>query len=839
MYNIKEFTTSVITDEPCHLPIDAVLLRKCMTRSVAPQGYIAQMYKRTTENTLTMNFKRDKKYKKYDRAWCNASPVSLHSPVRAGLFGNLTVIDQSTAQPRAMVSALLADKNELAPRESFAALFHYVEHKSTERQRVADLYYDGDLRQAKALYQKITFGGSNPHPKDKQLRDYCNNLRAFANMVCVANPKMMAKVTKIKEKAEHPTADVSMCTLALYGRNVEQQITEATISYLIDSNIIKDREFASMHDGVMFVNSSKKDTQTIITEVNAHIKNTMGFDVQYEHEDYTEAQTAFFDSLDNVTYECEEQYKTKFCRDYFATLSNHAEQKAYWELHFCFCIDQCKTGQLLTRDVLLSDGTHETERSLRWFSDKDLLSAYGNLDHVTEVNSFTGKPEKFVKVWLSLSDRRQYNYVDVKPYAGEYIAGKGCTPDTYNAFVGYPSYIWGDTTEYSEPEMAKLLNPFFTMCMHLVGCKGYDSRGRFPSFEQLAEVDKSKFDTLMYLIGHRIMHPSADKKPYAVLIQSIQGTGKNTLCDVIARIVGVSHYKCSSKIDDFCGDHAEGFLGKLFCIMNEAEISKTGKHKNAIKELISEEKSTCNAKYQRPFEYAVLAMIIVLSNESCPINLDTSGKDRRWMVFEANDFCARRWGESVWKAMHKHFKSHEFLRALKQFFMKLDYENYNYKTAKRINNKTAAYKKVAYYFYPSELLFIQDYIETGKYNTFTTPTPFYDTFDKQICVNARDFFEYAQSYYKDTNNESASAKSYKSFNSVISKFNMPIEKVSSKTSAKCAQWQFNPKHLYSWLITNDYIDEDTLDDCVKNALAGVTIPEDMVELDIDELGFDI
>ncbi len=835
MFTIKAIENSAITAEPCYLPVCSTLLKKCMNRSTDSQAYIRKMFKNTTNEMLEMTFAREKKYKKYDRAYCPASPVSLAVNVRAGLFGNLTCIDQSLAQPRAMVSALLNDSTfEGDVREEFAALFHYVENKNEERQRVADTYYNGDIKKAKGLYQKLTFGGGNDFPQDKQLKDYGNNLRHFANMVCAENPAILSKVKK-----DCKNKNVNMALLTLYGRNVEQQITECAVRYMIDNNIINDRQFASMHDGIMYASrESPADLAGTIQEINDHVKNTLGFDVQFEKEDYSEKQKAFFEQMDNHTFDCPEEYKIKFSRDYFTSLKTHDDQKAYWELHFSFCVDQCKTGQLLTKDVRLSDGTIETERRLRWFNDKDLMSAYGNLDHASQVNKITGKPEKFVKIWLTLEDRRQYNHVDVLPYPSHYIPGKGCTEDTYNAFVGYPKYIWGDTKHYSDDEMRKLLNPFFTMCMHLVGCKGYDARGRFCE-ESLTDEDRAKFNTLMFLLGHRIMHPSEDKKAYAVLIKSIQGTGKNTLFDVICRLVGASHYKCSSKVEDFCGDHAEGFLGKLFCVMNEAEISRTGKHKNAIKELISEQKSTCNVKYQRPFEYAVRAMIIVLSNESCPINLDTTGKDRRWIVLEANDFCAKRWGENVWKAMHAHFRSHDFLRALKQYFMSLDYDAFDYKNAKKMNNKTEAYRKVACYFYPSELLFIQDYIEQCRYIPFDTVNdkPFYDTFDRAVCVNAKDFYDAAQAYYKDTNNDRAQTKSYKQFNSVIAKFNMPIDKKTSTTASKCAQWSFNPKIVYHWLLSNDYIDEDTLDDAVKNIINGITTDDH--ELNMDDLGFDI
>jgi len=821
MLQLKNLDDSIICDGPCYLPVDSNLLKKCIRKSVDSSAYLKKMFKNTSNDMLEMQFNRDKKYKKFDRAYSPASPVNLQRDVRAGLFGGLACIDQSLAQPRAMVSALLSLEGSclVQTREEFSGLFHYVENKNTERQRVADEYFNGNIKKAKGLYQSLTFGGGNPYPQDKQLKVYSNNLRHFANLVCMENPKQFEQLKK--DKTNKSKNNITQM-LTLFGRNVEQQITECAIKFMIEKGYIKNRQFASTYDGIMFV-CHEFDIKQIIHEVNHYVKITIGFDAVFEPEDYTEKQKEFLKKIDDDNVlDVPEQYKQKFEREYFTNLKTHEEMKQYWEMHFYFCIDQCKTGQLLTKDVFLKDGTIETERSLRWFSDKDLLSAYGNLDHCSEVNKVSGKPEKWVKIWLSLEDRRSYNHVDVIPYPSHYIPHKLSTKDTYNAFVGYPKYIWGNTDKYDDEKMQKLLKPFFLMVMHLCGCKTFDKMGRFDN-DNLTEDDKMKFLTVMHLIGHRIMHPSDEKKAYALLIQSIQGTGKNTLFDVICRLVGASHYKCSSKVEDFCGDHAEGFLGKLFCVMNEAEISKTGKHKNTIKELISEEKSTCNIKYQRPFEYAVRAMVVVLSNESCPVNLDTAGKDRRWIVMEANEFCAKRWGSDMWKFLHNHFKKPEFLRALKQYFQGLNYNAFDYKNAKKQNNKTEAYKKLASYFIPSELLFIQDYIETSKYTemTFTEQNikPFYDTFDCDVKIRARDFFECAQQYYKETNNDRAQTKTFKNFNSTIQKFNLPIEKTTSKDSSKCAQFSFNPKDIYAWLVNNDYIDEETLDQEIKNILS--------------------
>jgi hypothetical protein len=878
MYTIQPIAESVITNEPCTLPTDWAKVRSISHTGRGGKQLKKMMKCKNEKNELEMVFTRDKVHGLLDRVYCaDVSPVALQCDIRAGIWGDSCYdIDQSSAHQRAIVSAIENDANETAPRETYKALFHYVENKTAERERVATTYFKGSIQKAKNVYQALTFGSSVKNAmlkcgykkdvNDEQLNGYVANLKMFAILLMERNPKISAEVSKVCEKEnnkerkaflkKNPSAtdeqmrnagvgvkSATRSLLALYGRNKEQHITETAIQHFIDCGVIANRRFAPCHDGIMiykkdvdaYCEQHNKTLQTVIDECNEHVKETIGFSASFELHDIKSDHDAFFEQITKDADDFPhwpEAVKMKFDTDFFNTLSTHEEQTAYWELHFAFCVSQVKTGQLLSKDVVLSDGTVEIERELFWFSDKELMSAYGNLDHATETDD-RGRPMKFVNLWLNSPSRRTYNYIDVVPYAGSYDPQRNKSADTFNAFVGYPKYIWDDKTEYTNEQMVKLLQPFFTMVMHLVGCKGYNEKGLF-SHDTITPEDAENFDALMHIVGHRIVHPEQEKLPYGILIKSIQGCGKNTFSDAIARLVGLSLYKCSSNIEDFCGTHAEGMMGRLFCVMNEAEISNTGKYKNAVKEFISEEKATCNAKYQRPFEYALRALILVFSNESCPINLDTTGRDRRWLAFEANDFCAKRWGQNVWKKLREHFKKHEFLRALKQYFLTLDYDGFDYKKAKNKNSKGDAYKKVAQYFYPSEVLFIQHFIESKQWSTDPHGN-FFKAWDVSKTYKAKELYEHAQQYFKDTNNDRALARKYNSFNSSLEKHNMGFTKGKDATSSKAPTWTFNVKDVYTWLIKNQYVDEDHIGDDLKEALGDV----EEKHLDIDDLGFDI
>lgn len=58
--------------------------------------------------------------------------------------------------------------------------------------------------------------------------------------------------------------------------------------------------------------------------------------------------------------------------------------------------------------------------------------------------------------------------------------------------------------------MKKLLAPFFTMVMHLVGCKSYDKMGRFDS-ETLTDEDIGKFERRDRSVKYRIRMLNSSK----------------------------------------------------------------------------------------------------------------------------------------------------------------------------------------------------------------------------------------------------------------------------------------------------------------------------------------
>lgn len=209
-------------------------------------------------------------------------------------------------------------------------------------------------------------------------------------------------------------------------------------------------------------------------------------------------------------------------------------------------------------------------------------------------------------------------------------------------------------------------------------------------------------------MGYKIKYPSR-KKLFGCIIRGKQGEGKNWLLEQLAKIIGFEHYLTSSNIKDVIGDYAMGLFHKLIVNLNEMDLTSTKSLTNRFKSVISENQITFNPKHSNQFEAVNYALIIVTSNETCPISLDVMSGDRRWFIFEGNGANVDL-TDQQWTQIFRHCEDANFTRSLYKYFMSLDYEAYDYKKEKQNNSKSEAYNKVAQLFIPYEYLFFKDWI---------------------------------------------------------------------------------------------------------------------------------
>ena len=800
------------------------------------------------------------------------SAGDLYKPARYALFGDtMRDFDLDCAHQSMMLSALVENGTDV--QTEYPALHNYVNNKTAERERLASALF-GDaspesIEKAKQIYMRLTFYGSVKkaytdynieHQHDTQLLLYSNEIRTFAEHIEEANA-IHVKSEKTKAKAENTRLvnrakkqgysddeikqmgiackNYKAGVLTLWGRNAERRIMESVIQWSMDNKLIKNRQFDNPKDGVMIrnidVNNYLKEHPDfdICQQFSAIAKEKTGFTVSFSEKDMKTEHDKFWQNIEQLEIaqqaSCEpepESVKKVFNKSYMQQLYNYTEKKKYFERFFA-CIEYPvpRVMRLHTYKQISPD-RKEAPRTIRnhsMLSFRELTEAHGNIG--SGLFTEQGTEKSFVTEWCKDPLRREHYTLDFVPYCGAFDHRRS-TKDVYNTFKGFPEFLF-QSMEY-ELEQADMLQSFFCLVLHLVGAKGYDKdTGLFPPIDELDEDDKQKFEHIIMLIAYKIQFPHI-KLPYAILIKSIQGAGKNTFSDIIGRIFDIDHYICSSNIEDFTGTHAEGMMNKLFVVMNEIDMSQSGKVKNQMKSLISENTLRINAKCLRPFDTKNLALILCYSNEQCPIPLDITGSDRRWVIYNANSFVAKNWGEALWNELHQHWKTPEFLHSLFAWFMQLDCKNYNFKKAKYLNSQTDAYKQLKRYFIPAEIQFLCHYIENAHFHQdynqqsdssdaeCNTDCDFinHPTFNKTIKIEARELHRQALDYYKDTQQAKAGEKKQATFTQSIEAHLDTMERV--KIGKSSIKFQFKPVDVYKELVQKQWVEiDDTNADMTK------------------------
>jgi hypothetical protein len=259
--------------------------------------------------------------------------------------------------------------------------------------------------------------------------------------------------------------------------------------------------------------------------------------------------------------------------------------------------------------------------------------------------------------------------------------------------------------------------------------------------------------------------------------------------------------------------------------MNEATVKTSGKYKNKLKGVGTDRKATCNQKFLPQFEFDMIALIVILSNENCPVQLEMNS-NRRYLVFNCNKWCAERMSEKRWGDVAEGYASTVFQRALRAFFERLDYDAFDFAQAKRQNARMPAYKKMIQHFFPPLLRFFKEYIENESFNPNKFSGEFGDTrpkfytnpkFGVVIELKSRDIQEHLKAFLTEEKNPALDQfSSSQKFNNAIADQGLPMEKLEDPV-----RWRFSPKLIYAHLMEKMVVDQELLEPDVLDAMGGI------------------
>ena len=395
-----------------------------------------------------------------------------------------------------------------------------------------------------------------------------------------------------------------------------------------------------------------------------------------------------------------------FDDDHFKTLyCNYKKLKDYFERFYTF-VKNPEPMFLYARYKSYVDGkTGDVKKQyvITYHKEEDLKKSYKNIHSRVEFTKNGEKKIRFMDDYMD--DLDMVKKEEMEFYPQNTNKPKAHNKKYLNTFTGYNDDCFEEGIKFDPESLKKggILHNFMMIVKNLVG--GRTERKIF-----------------LYLIAYKIKYP-ARKLPFAVLIKGHQGSGKNTILEQFAKIIGEQHYNTTANLKDITGDYAEGMMNKLLVNLNEIDFRSSKDKANLLKSLISESRMTFNVKYVRPLQQNVYAMLVATTNEVLSMRLDIVSGERRWFIFESNGknnklkrVVNEETQDSRWDIIHNtQWNKKEFIQQLYLYLMTLPIEKFNFQQAQHKMSSSVAYNRLASYFVPNMALMLKDFILLNAY----------------------------------------------------------------------------------------------------------------------------
>jgi putative DNA primase/helicase len=152
-----------------------------------------------------------------------------------------------------------------------------------------------------------------------------------------------------------------------------------------------------------------------------------------------------------------------------------------------------------------------------------------------------------------------------------------------------------------------------------------------------------------YLIGWlaQMLQQPEDKPPVAVLLKSVEGSGKGTVYELIRKMLGSNAYQVNGN-SQLVGRFNSIIDGRLFVFGDEVDMTDKSQY-DKLKSLISEKTQSVERKGLEPAPVRVLARFMFTGNHDHLIKAGTN--ERRWLVLEPS--ITKQDDRSYWNSLYK------------------------------------------------------------------------------------------------------------------------------------------------------------------------------------------
>lgn len=216
--------------------------------------------------------------------------------------------------------------------------------------------------------------------------------------------------------------------------------------------------------------------------------------------------------------------------------------------------------------------------------------------------------------------------------------------------------------------------------------------------------DEASFNYLLNYICHLFQKP-ADRPDVAIVLNGAKGTGKDMIISFIENILGNKYVSRVQSLETVFGNFNSSLKNKLVLQVNELDGQNGYKHEQALKDLITTDKTLINEKMVKPYTIENFIRVFLISNAFNPLKLTTDS--RRYFAIETPK---KKKDISYYKRLRQMLNDKHVLGSIYSFCMKQDIEEFEPRTFP-ITNKMKALMQHSidpiYYF-------IQDCIEKDE-----------------------------------------------------------------------------------------------------------------------------
>ena len=366
-----------------------------------------------------------------------------------------------------------------------------------------------------------------------------------------------AKKMKRKKPAQPRGCDNSL--MSKFLQHYKRVIVESILTELMDQGKIKPFHFVYMYDGFQLETDDARNIT--LEEMELIGKKYTGLNVKWTIKPFTKGDAL----LERLLQEQEDE-KARcvhpddklqvFDMKYFGTLSgDYVKMKSYFEAFHAFVVNP-QPFVYLTQTIKEYSGEAGGHVETRVHFAKSINEIKDTYSGFTVPSGKGDGVVDFTKRWLCDINRNFKDRVDFLPVNKPFgqILNDG---QVLNTFTGYPTHVFGEKLPYAE--VLKEIRWFIVLSCGLLGD---EDKAQYLDPGQQTIDQYSKLNQFLYLVAWTIKYPKK-KLPFSICVKGNEGTGKNTVLNVIASLVGKEHYLSSSNPKDLFGDHASTFVNKL------------------------------------------------------------------------------------------------------------------------------------------------------------------------------------------------------------------------------------------------------------------------------------